>query len=362
MAQGNDVKLYGALGVLALLGGAYFLQFQSQKEESASHSTAAATTNLPKFGVDESSIEKIDRIVLTKPAEEAKSGAEAKPAREIVLVKKGDKWRLAKPVDYLANQKNVESLLGNLPKLTLEERVASSKESYGTYELGDEDALHVVASAGDKAAADFYVGKSGGRGQAVRLAGTDGVFIMGGLSKYLFDRDTKGWRDLSILEVEPEKVTKVVVENEIGTFTFTKNGTSWKDELKKAKGGTAKVKEFEPSKVDDLVRAFKTVSASGFGDDKTLMDAGLAEPRAVVKLTTESGAEVTLLVGSDGENSSRWAKVPDKDQIFSVSSWVSDWAVADETKFQKSKEPEKDESGPPDGMPHGMPPGMMMGH
>lgn len=362
MAQTNDVKLYAALGVLALLGGAYFLQFKSQKEESVSHSSQAAATNLPKFGVDEATAEKVDRIVLTKPAVEAKGEAEAKESVEIVLVKKGDKWRLSKPVDYAANQKNVESLLGNLPKLSLKERVASSKESYGTYELDDSDALHVVVSAGDKALADFYVGKSGGRGQSMRIAGTDGVFIVDGLSKYLFDRDTKGWRDLAILEVEPEKVTKVVVENEIGTFTFTKDGTTWKDELKKAKGGTAKVKEFEPSKVDDLVKAFKTVSASGFGDDKTLMDAGLADPRAVVKLTTESGSEVTLLVGSDGENSSRWAKVPDKDQIFAVSSWVSDWAVADETKFQKSKEPETGEGASPDGMPHGMPPGMMMGH
>lgn len=361
MAQGNDIKLYAAFGVLALLGGAYFLQFKSQKEESKSHSSEATTSTLPKFGVDEATAEKVDRIVLTKPAEEAKAGAEAKPALEIVLVKKGDSWRLSKPVDYAANQKNVESLLGNLPKLALKERVASSKESYGTYELDDKDALHVVVSAGDKPAADFYVGKSGGRGQSVRIAGTDGVFIVDGLSKYLFDRDTKGWRDLAILEVEPEKVTKVVVENEIGTFTFTKDGATWKDELKKAKGGTGKVKEFESSKVDDLVKAFKTVSASGFGDDKTLMDAGLAEPRAVVKLTTEGGSEVTLLVGSDGENSSRWAKVPEKDQIFAVSSWVSDWAVADETKFQKSKEPEKPE-GSPDGMPPGMPPGMMMGH
>src|SRR5690606_24270035 len=120
------------------------------------------------------------------------------------------------------------SLLSNLTKLEVKEQVSSSKDSYEKYEVDDKHALHATFYEGDKVVREVWAGKSGGRGQMARLDGGDSVVILGGYSGYLYSRDTKAWRDLSILELDPEEVTSVKIENESGEYVFTKDGEEWK--------------------------------------------------------------------------------------------------------------------------------------
>jgi hypothetical protein len=364
MAMTADTKLYLALGVLVALGGAYFLQSKKDAEESAEHSYQAQTADLPKIAVSDDDIKKIDKVVIQTPPEEAEEGKEKKAAAEHVLVKKGEEWQLEKPVQALANKANVDSLLKNLKSLKVKELITDDEKEYAQYDVTENKAIHATFYKGDKAAYEFWFGKDGGLGQVTRVKGTDGAFAVGGFSRYLYGRDTKGWRDLSIFKFDEKKAKSVELSNENGTFSFTKDGDDWKAKYGKKAAPQGALKEFAKKKVDDLLRAFTALNANAFGDGKSLADAGLEEPVAELTITLEDGAQRKLVVGSNAEGSSRWVKTADGDQIYSISSWAGDWTTADTSKFQDKPKDEddadadaEDDEGAAPGMPPGMPPG-----
>ncbi|HXK19596.1 MAG TPA: DUF4340 domain-containing protein, partial [Polyangiaceae bacterium] len=212
-----------------------------------------------------------------------------------------------------------------------------------------------------------------GRGQMTRIAGKDGVYAVKGYSSYLYARDAKGWRDLTLFKFEEGDVTSATIQNEHGSFSFTKDGENWKGKFEKPKGTAEAIKEFDDSKVKDFVRAYKALNADGFAEKgKTAADVGLDKPLATLQLTLKDGAKRDVSVGATAEGSSRWVKVSGSDDIWSISSWAADWAMAEEKKFQKEKKDDKkdkdkkpDAGGPPGGMPPGMPgmpPGMPNPH
>jgi hypothetical protein len=193
-----------------------------------------------------------------------------------------------------------------------------------------------------------------------RIAGKDGVYAVKGYSSYLYARDAKGWRDLTLFKFEEGDVTAATIKNEHGSFSFTKDGETWKAKFEKPKGAAEPLKDFDESKVKDFVRAYKTLNADGFAEKgKSLADVGLEKPLATIQMTLKDGAKRDVSVGATAEGSSRWVKVSGSDDIWSISSWAADWAMAEEKKFQKESKDKKDKDKKPDAtsMGGGMPPG-----
>jgi hypothetical protein len=319
-------KLYVALGLAVALGGGLYLQNRSNDRDAVAHSLQGRVANLPKIEITEEQTKTIDRIEITQH-KDSKS-------ESIVLSKAGEEsWQLSEPLTAPANANNVKSLLDNLPKLRVAEEITSSPDDYVKWGLADDKALHAVFKKGEEIVFEGYFGDSGSRGQMTRLPGKDGVYSLKGYSKWLYDRDVKGWRDRSIFKFEDEDVSKVTVENENGSFVFEKSGEAW---VSKGKA----IPDFKSNKVDDLVRAYKVLSAVDFGDGKSLEETGLDKPVATVtiELTGGSGKHV-LAVGQNAEGSNRWVKSNSKEQIFSISSWAADWATAKPEKFMESKAP-----------------------
>jgi len=364
----SDTKLYLAVGVLAVLGGAYYLQTQKRAEETKEHSYTAQAAALPEIKVTDDDIKKIDKVVIDTPEEKADGDKEKKAAAKHVLVKQGEEWKLDEPVKALANQANVESLLKNLKTLKVKEQITKDPKEFAKYELGDKEAVHATFYKGKDVAYEFWFGKRGGIGQMTRIKGHEGGYAVDGYSSYLYSRDTKGWRDLTIFKFDEKKVKSVDLQNEHGTFAFVKDGDAWTAKHQKTKQApAAAIKDFEPKKVDDLLRAYKALNANAFGDGKEPADVGLAEPIGRLVFTLDDGAKRELAVGSNAEGTSRWVQAAGNPQIFSISSWAADWTVAEVSKFQKKKDGDKDkaeEGGEeaPEGMPGmpGMPPGMEM--
>jgi hypothetical protein len=154
-------------------------------------------------------------------------------------------------------------------------------------------------------------------------------------------------------------VTAASIDNEHGSFSFSKDGESWKAKFSKPKGAAEAIKDYDEAKVKDFVRAYKTLNADGFADKgKTPAEVGLEKPIATVVMTLKDGAKREVSVGANAEGSSRWVKVSGSDEIWSISSWAADWAIAETKKFQKVDDKKKDKDKKPDA-PGGMPPGMM---
>jgi len=356
MALSTDKKLYIAVGVLVVLGGALYFQKKQAKEEAATYSLAGREKELPKLDIKDADIKKVDTITIAQPPGDA-----GKPA-QVVLKKNGKTWELDKPVSAKANQSNIKSLLDNVKDLEVSEVIDDGTKSYDKFSVSDSKAVHVVLDAGKTKVADLYFGESGSRGEMTRIAGKDGVYAVQGYSSFMYSRDTKGWRDLTIFKFDDKKAKEVEVDNENGTFTFAKKDDKWTGKFKKASGADKKVgkldpDKFEPSKVGDLLRAYKALNADGFGDDKKPADVGLTEPKATVTVTMADGGKKVLLVGDKAEGSSHWAKKPDEAQLYSISSWAADWATAEPKKFEKGNNDKS--KAPPGGMhgmmPHGMP-------
>lgn len=357
MAMTTETKLYVALGVLGVLGGGLYLQNKKEAESAAKYTLSGQAAALPKIDIKDEDIKAIDKIVLNKAGEDG--GAPV----DIELTKNGEDWKLTKPVEAKANQANVKSLLDNLKTLKVSEQIDSGKANYAKYGVSDDKGLHAVFSKGNGVVLDARFGENGGRGQMTRIVGKDGVFAVKGYSSYLYARDVKGWRDLSLFKFEEGDVTAASIENEHGTFSFTKDGEAWKGKFGKGKATPEAIKEFDDAKVKDLVRAYKALNADGFADkSKTPADTGLDKPSAHLVMTLKDGAKREVQVGKTAEGSSRWVKVSGSDEIWSISSWAADWATAEEKKFQKEKKDDKKDKKPGDaaamGAPPGMPPGM----
>ena len=360
-----DKKLYAALALLALLGGGLYLANKKEKEDATAHSIGGQAAEMPKIEITEEQTKGIDKIVLTKAAD-GDGGA----GHEIELVKEGEDWKLTRPVQAKANQANVKSLLDNLKTLKVVETIDSGKSSYEKFGVAEGKGLHAVFSKGAAPVLDVTFGDSGGRGQMTRVAGKDGVYAVKGYSSYLYGRDVKGFRDMSLFKFEDTAVTAVSIDNENGSFSFTKEGEAWKAKHKAPKAAAAKdLEKFEESKIKDMLRAYKSLNADGFAEaGKTDADVGLDKPVSTVVFTLSDGAKREVKVGANAEGSSRWIKASGHDDIFSISSWAADWATAEPKKFQKAEKKDKDKEGEdaPEmpgmpGMP-GMPPGMGMGH
>jgi hypothetical protein len=331
----TDKKLYAAIAVLAVLGGALFLTNKKEKEDHAAHTVAGQQAELPKVAITEEQTKGIDKIVISKPAD-GDGGA----ASEVVLVKEGEDWKMKAPVEAAANQANVKSLLDNLKALKPGEMIDSGKGSYDKYKVSDDKALHAVFTKGDTVILDAYFGESGGRGQMTRLAGKEGVFAMKGYSSYLYSRDVKGFRDLTIFKFEDTAVTSATIENEHGSFTFTKDGDKWIAKHKAPKAAGAKeLEKFDDAKLKDMLRAYKGLNADGFAEKgKTAADLGLDKPVATVTFTLNDGAKREVKVGANAEGSSRWVQATGHEELLSISSWAADWATAEPKKFQKAEE------------------------
>jgi hypothetical protein len=351
MATTADNKLYVAIGILAVLGGALFFATKKEKEEAATYTLSGQAAQLPKITVTEEDVKAIDKIVLTKAGEDGGAGT------DVELVKKGEEWRVARPADALANQANVKSLLDNIKSLKVSELIDSGKSSYEKFKVGDTQGLHAVFSKGGSTVLDVRFGENGGRGQMTRIAGKDGVYAIKGYSSYLYDRELKGWRDTTLFKFEDTAVTSAVITNEHGTFNFDKLGTNFSGKFKPAKGGGSKdIEKFDTNKVSDFLRAYKSLNADGFADkDKTPKDLGLEPPAATVLITLNDGAKRELKLGSKAEGSSRWVQASGVPELVSISSWAAEWALAEPKKFQKADDAKKDEAKKEEGDedPHG---------
>jgi len=334
----TDKKIIFALIVLGVLGVAVFVQQKNQTADMAAHSIEGEAANLPKLKFTDDDIKKIDKVDMTRGGDSDKS-----PRENIVLVKKGDEdWALEKPVAAKASASTVKSMLDDLKRLEVKELIDSSKDSYAKYKVTDDKALHAVFYKGNDVVLDAYFGEDGSRGQMTRIAGKDGVYAVKGYSSYTFNKDSKSWRDKTILKFEENDVVKVTLSNDNGTFSFDKSGDAWTAKFAKGKNGApADLDKFDKSKLDSLIRAYRDLNAADFGDGKTPSDTGLDKPTATLTFGMKDGGKTVVTFGGTSE-SNRWIEKSGSDQIWSVSSWAGDWATANVDKFQKTED-KKDE-------------------
>lgn len=328
MAMNITTKLGVAVGILIALGVVVGVRISARDSQSRAHSVEEKSADLPAVQLGELGVQAADRVAITVPGETGPT--------EVVLVKKDDAWALESPVAYPADGQRVDSLLNNLAKLNVKERVDASADGYASHGLGDDEARHLVVSSAGTAIVDLYVGDGGSRGQMTRFSGRDGVYAVSGYSKQAVELDADAWRDKTVMTFDPAKVTKVQLNNENSKFAFTKAGDDWQGRM-----GSRSIPRFDPAKVTQLLNAFKGLKATGFGDGEILATAGLEKPNATLTFQLNDGSALELLVGGVSSGTNHWAKLASGPQIFDIGSAAVNWATADPSKFAKPKDSAK---------------------
>lgn len=344
-----------AITLLAMVG----LAIWAIREESGDTAVAEEDTpTLPEIERDA-----ITEIEIQRPEEEA-----------VRLVKDGETWRLAAPVEAAAAQTTVDTVLDKLADLEVRGVASSQARFHERFEVDAAHGVHVIARAGDEEVIDFWIGGFRSGATLIRLDGQDPTLMVAGSIKFAFNKAPRDFRDRAIVELEPDDVREATFTNANGTFRFRKSGDAWEQVLEPAAEGgeaPAPIERFSATKVGTAVSGLARLRASDFAaPDVTPESAGFGEsaPRIVlVSGEGESAETLTLHVGNEVEEGTRYVMREGDDTIYTVSRFMAERLVPNAEAFQEPEpgaEPEAAEpAAPPAGMPGGgggqLPPELM---
>lgn len=218
---------------------------------------------------------------------------EGKSSASVTLERNGKTWRVTSANDWPADISKVHEVLGKLKRLKVRDPIATGKNVFDTLEVGDKKFLaHVelFASASDtKPKAEIYIGTAPSGGMAnVRAAGQKAVYEANGISPYDFQAENNTWIDKNLVDVHPEDVVGLSIQNGSGSFDLQKSGGTW---TVASSPGTTTAK-LDPKKVDNLVHDAASIMIAEPAGSIDATAQGFDSPAATVTLrVTPAGAK-----------------------------------------------------------------------
>ena len=196
------------IGLFVCLFIIAFLVLQKPGEQSASSASAG-----PLFTVDSLSVDKI----------EIKT-----PASSLVLEKRGAEWFVAQPINYKAQQANVDQMIHQIKNLEVKSTISSKPEKHSVFQVDQTGTQVTVYEKGIEKAA-FVLGKMAASytESYARKVHSDDVFLVEGASSYMFNRPVKDWRDKTILTTPKENIKELHYQYGDTIFNVTYNDSTW---------------------------------------------------------------------------------------------------------------------------------------
>ena len=257
-----------------------------------------------------------------------------KDGKATTLKRNGEAFSVTAPVPYAADKEPAKEAFEAVEQLEFGSVISDQKTKHKEFEVAD-GALHVVAKKGDKAVANFFVGKSLGAQTLVRLDGKNEVWQAKGSLKYKFDKDTAAWRDKVVINFAEADATGLAVKAADGSSVVMEKAA--KDATAPAAGAAAppppaeggwKVKEssltidhLDKTVAEGIVSALSNLRANDFADDATAGDTGLASPKLTINVTLKDGKSHTLLVGNKKGDEDFYVKREGSGQVFIAKKW-----------------------------------------
>ena len=350
MADKNN-QIMIAVGVAAVLGGLYYMQYKKDAaNNNVAFGSASKTGAAPQFKIVP---EEIDKLTI-----------KAKEKVEVVLEKKPEGWAMAAPTAGAKIQKSaVDDVLNALKGITFKDTIATGANNFAGYELDDGKGIHVVAYKAGAPVIDVWFGAQKSRGQMARL-GNDAsatVWTVSGVSAFSFDKAPKDVRERKVWDLNRDDIVFAELKNAKGTFQFTKNelpaagdgGAA--DATVAAKGDAGgdagapaawlgmvdgkPMTGLEVPKVDDLINAFAlggVLNADDFGDGKSDAETGLGSTEAAVFSFKKKDGQMLRVTLGKTDGTKRYARKDGDATIYVLSEGPSGWAAAELGKFAPS--------------------------
>jgi hypothetical protein len=322
---------------------------------------APAPRKLPDLTFGPSVVRTITRLELTQhdPIDDEV------PARSVTLERRADGlaggrsapdgWEITSPIRTPASASKVQALLENLSAIEVLERRDGGAAAVEEARLDDARAVHVVASSDSGPLRDLYFGKTDERGQWMRVAGGDDIFVVAntgprGYSGFLYTRGLRSWRETAILAFDDAEAIEVEVTNAHGRFDFVRGGSGWTATRtpRLRDGGlgepTSGWTAFDAAAVDALLRAYRGLAADDFDAAEQRAQSGVDDAErsgGVVRIRLKDGERVVRVGKRSTRTSrwsiggSRWAVLDGSDgTLYVLAPWTADWATADSKDFE----------------------------
>jgi hypothetical protein len=134
-------------------------------------------------------------------------------------------WVLASADDYPALAERITPALDKLAGVTLGRLVTRTDASHRRLQVAEDDFVRRVdLETADGAQYTIYLGSSPSYGAThFRLAGQDETYLTEDVTTWDIDANASTWVDTTYLKINQDGVTRMVLENENGKFTFTKS-------------------------------------------------------------------------------------------------------------------------------------------
>lgn len=244
----------------------------------------------------------------------------------IKLERKDGRFRMTAPVDSWADADGVAALLAATKTWALGASVPAAEAD----KAFAEERVHVVFRRGDAAPLEVSIGGESAVSPKLRIVGQSGTWDIVSFPKALLSKDQVDWRDHAVVRIDPDTVDRILIENPHGTFELTKTPQGFRG------GRSAATADFDPARANELLVAIKSLDALGFAEAGA--DTGLDKPTLFggqIKVFKKGSTEPVVLSFGKAGKGGRFASVSGSNDVFIVSGWVADWAMADATKFAK---------------------------
>ncbi len=298
----KPMPLLIAVGVLAILGG---LVYYTEENPPSS-----GDDKTPIVDVEEDSIQK---VIVTRPD------------KDPIVLERGedDKWNFGAPLTAPADQFSINSMVSSLASMNSDRVVEENVINWAPYGLTGQGTAQVEAVVEEGEDAKTYRVIFGsdtptGSGVYARLEGDTRLFTVYSYVKTTFEKEVFDLRDKKLLQVDEDKISRIVLNAAAGSIEFGKTGDD-----------TWQILRPQPLRADnftvgDLVRSVRnaemmSVLEEGEESSETY---DFSKPAAAVEIVDEAGTH-TLTIAKDSDDN-YYAKSSDLEGgVYEVSSTMA---------------------------------------
>ena len=246
----------------------------------------------------------------------------------VILEKVDGEWVLPEADDYPVLGERVTSLLEKITGLTTGRLVTRTEASHRRLQVAsDEYQRRVDFELADGTRHTLYLGSSPRFGVThVRVAGQNETYLSDEISAMDAGAMVSAWIDTAYVNVPQAEAVTVTLENEQGTFVFTRDEEgSWTLE------GVGADEALDQAAVSAVVRQATRVTMVTPLGTEVMPEYGLDDPQAVVTIETTSGP-VDLTVGASGEEENTYVVYSSGADYYVLASQSAVGSLVDSTR------------------------------
>jgi len=230
----------------------------------------------------------------------AKIEIEGPKDERVTLVRDGGHWMIQEADGFPADDQKVDGLIEKLKAVKVTRPIVTSgryHEALKVTEKTHERRVRIWNQASGNASTGLYLGSSPNyRVTHVRKEGDDRVYEVSDLGAFDVQDQPSGWVRSQLVDLQPQNVTTITVENTSGRFEITKGEDGAWSVASPAAGHGA----LDASKVTELLRAATSVRVAEPAGSIDRDAQGFSHPAARIKLVP--GATASGVAAGDADS------------------------------------------------------------